>query len=154
MSIDRLYRIFELGHSKMYNWACERGEIQISLHIHSDQSLCCLFEESFGPWLPIKCLEKTLIRLSLCWTHMQAFKWALLFPSFLICSYFSLLFHENALLSLLFHSKMSFTHKNPEIFPRSLRSLVFYKLTSMFIQGAHPLTLQFLMFNLKVSLFG
>ena len=28
-------------------------------------------------------------------------------PTFLICSYFSLLFHENALLFLLFHSKMS-----------------------------------------------
>ena len=63
---------------------------------------------------------------------MQAFKWALfflLFPTFLICSYFSLLFHENALLSLLFHSKMLFTRKNPEIFPRSLRSLGFYKFT-------------------------
>ena len=65
--------------------------------------------------------------------NRQAFKWALLFlffPTFLICSYFSLLFHEKALLSLLFHSKMSFTRKNPEIFPRSLR---FYKLTSMFV---------------------
>ena len=51
----------------------------------------------------------------------------LLFPTFLICSYFSLLFHENALLSLLFHSKMSFTPKNPEIFPRSLCSLRYYK---------------------------
>ena len=54
---------------------------------------------------------------------VQAFKWAvlflffLLFLLFLICSYFSLLFHENALLSLLFHSKMSFTRKNPEFFP-------------------------------------
>ena len=38
-----------------------------------------------------------------------------------------LLFHENALLSLLFHSKMSLSHTNPEIFPRSLRSLKFYK---------------------------
>ena len=52
----------------------------------------------------------------------QAFKWALLFlifilfPTFLICSYFSLLFHENALLSLLFHSKMSLLRKNPEFF--------------------------------------
>ena len=86
---------------------------------------------------------------------IQAFKWALLFllfPTFLICSYFSLLFHENALLSLLFHSKMPFTRKNPEIFPRSLRSLGFYNL--MFIQGARRLTLKFFMFNLKVSLFG
>ena len=39
-----------------------------------------------------------------------------IFPTFLICFYFSLLFHENALLSLLFHSKMSFTRKNPEFF--------------------------------------
>ena len=35
---------------------------------------------------------------------------------FFICSYFSLLFLENALLSLLFHSKMSFTCKDPEFF--------------------------------------
>ena len=44
--------------------------------------------------------------------------------------------------------------KIPEIFPRSLHSLGFYKLTSMFSQGAYHLTPQFLMFNLKVSLFG
>ena len=87
--------------------------------------------------------------------YFQAFKVALfflLFPTFLICSYFSLLFHENALLSLLFYSKMSFTRKNLEIFPRSLRSLRFYKLTSMFIQGEWRLTPQFLLFNLIVSL--
>ena len=35
----------------------------------------------------------------------KAFKRALLFPTFLLCSYFSLLFSENALLSLLFTSK-------------------------------------------------
>ena len=52
---------------------------------------------------------------------------------FLICSYFSLLFHENALLSLLFHCKMSFTRKNQENFPRLLG---FHTLTVMFIQGA------------------
>ena len=64
-----------------------------------------------------------------------------IFPTFLICSYFSRLFHENALLSLLFHSKMSFTRKNPEIFPRSLG---FYIFTSMFIQGGARLnTLNF-----------
>ena len=89
----------------------------------------------------------------------QAFKWALLFlffllfPTFLICSYFSLLFHENALLSLLFHSKMTFTRKNPQLFPRSLPLLRFYKSTSKFIQGARRLTPQLLMFYLKVSLF-
>ena len=38
-----------------------------------------------------------------------------------------LLFHENALLFLLFHSKMSLSHTNPEIFPRSLRLLKYYK---------------------------
>ena len=76
-------------------------------------------------------------------SHRQAFKRALLFlffllfPTFFICSYFSLLFHEKALLSLLFHSEMPFTCKNPEFFPRSLRSLGFYKLPVMFIQGAH-----------------
>ena len=64
----------------------------------------------------------------LCCYAVQAFKWALLFlffllfPTFLICSYFSLLFHENALLSLFFHSKMTFTRKNQEIFS-SLASL-------------------------------
>ena len=63
-------------------------------------------------------------------------------PTFHIFSYFSLLFHENALLSLLFHSKMSFTRKNPEIFPRSLG---LYQLTSIFIQGACRLTPQILM---------
>ena len=36
-----------------------------------------------------------------------------IFPTFLISSYFSLLFLENA---LLFHSKMSFTRKNQEFF--------------------------------------
>ena len=48
-----------------------------------------------------------------CMPQIQAFKWALLFlffllfPTFLICSYFSLLFHENALLSLLFIPRRS-----------------------------------------------
>ena len=85
---------------------------------------------------------------------IQAFKLALLFllfPTFLICTYFALFFHKSALLSLLFHSKMSFTRKNPEIFPGLLG---FYKLTSMFIQGARRRTPHFVMFNLKVSLFG
>ena len=53
---------------------------------------------------------------------LQAFMRALFLPSFF---YLLLVFHENALLSLLFHSKMSFTRKNPEIFPRSLRFLDF-----------------------------
>ena len=70
----------------------------------------------------------------------------LLFPTFLICSYFSLLFHENALLSLLFHSKMLFTHKNPEIFPRSLRSLEFYMLVNVFSMGHAAKHLHFLFY--------
>ena len=45
-------------------------------------------------------------------SSLQAFKRALLFSTFLICSYFSQLFHENAILSLLFHSKISFTRKS------------------------------------------
>ena len=50
---------------------------------------------------------------------MQVFKWAilfLLFPALLICSYLSLLFLKNALLSLLFYSQMSFTRKNTDFF--------------------------------------
>ena len=58
------------------------------------------------------------------------------FPTFPYCFDLLLLFHENALLSLLFHSKMSFTRKNPENFPRLLRSLQFDTVTVMFIQGA------------------
>ena len=46
------------------------------------------------------------------------------------------LVYESALLTLLFHSKMSFTCKNPEIIPRLLRSLGFYMLINVFIQGA------------------
>ena len=48
-----------------------------------------------------------------------------------------LLFLKNALLSLLFHSKMSFTRKNPDFFPRSLRSLAFNKLTNDFFFKKH-----------------
>ena len=71
----------------------------------------------------------------------QAFKWALLFlffllfPTFLICSYFSLLFLENALLSLLSHYKMSFTHKNPEFFLARLD----FRNQSYFSSGSPPL---------------
>ena len=61
-----------------------------------------------------------------CWNLLQAWKQALIFPTFLICYYFSLLFLENALISLLLHSKMSFTCKIPEFFPRLLR---FYEWT-------------------------
>ena len=59
----------------------------------------------------------------------QAYKWDLLFDLLL-------LFLKNALLSLFFHSKMSFTRKNPDFFPRSFRSFGFDKLTNDFFQGA------------------
>ena len=82
-------------------------------------------------------------------------KWDnLLFPTFLICSYFSLLFIENTLLSLLFHSKVSLTRKNPEFFPRSLRSLNFRN-QSYFFSGSPPLKHnKKLFFTKKVSLFS
>ena len=53
--------------------------------------------------------------------HIQAFKLALLFPTLFLCSYFSLLFSENALLSLLFSPKMFEVTKNCNFFPRSLK---------------------------------
>ena len=87
--------------------ACkELNHITAVVPTKSDSDVCFVYKNNFqvGPTFPI-------------------------FPTFpyffLICSYFSLLFHENALLSLLFHPKMSFTRKNPEIFPRSLHSLRF-----------------------------
>ena len=43
-----------------------------------------------------------------------------------------LLFLKNALLSPLFHSKMSFTRKNPENFPHWFRLLGFDKLSNVF----------------------
>ena len=61
---------------------------------------------------------------SACYT-VQAFKRALLFllfllfPTFFLCSYFSLLFSENALLSLLFSPKMFEVTKNCNCFLRS-----------------------------------
>ena len=58
-----------------------------------------------------------------------------------------LIFLKNALLSLLFHSKMSFTRKNPEFFPRSLRLLGFNKLADDFFQGAHCKTSIFLVLS-------
>ena len=79
-----------------------------------------------------------------------AYKWDLLFDLLL-------LFLKNALLSLLFHSKMSFTCKNPEFFPRSLRSLGFNRFNyyNDFFSGS---TLQniyfFLVLTPKGSLFS
>ena len=63
----------------------------------------------------------------------QAYNWELLF-------WLHLLFLKNALLSLLFYTKMSFTRKNPEFFPRSLE---FNKFTNDFFQEARCKTLFF-----------
>ena len=70
-------------------------------------------------------------------------------------SYFSLLFWSAPTFPYFFMKMPYYPYfftlkchlrvKNPEIFPRS---------DSMFIQGARRLTPQFLMFSLKVSLFG
>ena len=60
--------------------------------------------------------------------------------------YLLLLFLKNALLSLLFYSKMSYTRKNPEFFPRSLG---FNKLTNDFFFREHAAKHHFLSFNPK-----
>ena len=64
------------------------------------------------------------------------------------CFYF---FLKIALLSLLFYSKMSFTRKNPDFFPRSLR---FNKLTNDFFQGPRCKNIYFLVLISKGSLFS
>ena len=71
-----------------------------------------------------------------------AYKWELLFFDLL------LLFLKNALLSLLFRSKISFTRKNPEFFPRLLGSLGLNKLNNDFFMG-HAAKHQFFSFNPK-----
>ena len=81
------------------------------------------------------CTQSVFVQLQKCLFSVngggggQVYKWDLLFD-------WLLLFLKNALLSLLFHSKMSFTRKNPEFFPRSLHMLGFNKLTNDFFQGA------------------
>ena len=65
-----------------------------------------------------------------------------------------LLFLKNALISLLFHSKMPFTSKNPEFFPRSLHSLGFDKLTNDFYSGSTLQNINFLVLTPKGSLFS
>ena len=63
-------------------------------------------------------------------TLLPGFQVGPTFPIYPTFPYFFdllLLFHESALLSLLFHSKMSFTPKKSRIFfPCSLRSLGFF----------------------------
>ena len=61
-----------------------------------------------------------------------------------------LLFLKNALLSLLFHSKMSFTRKNPEFFPCSFG---FYKLSNNFFRSTLQ-NINFLVLTPKGSLFS
>ena len=66
-----------------------------------------------------KRLAKALIRLA----GFQAgptFPTIPTFPYFFLCSYFSLIFSENALLSLLFNPKMFEVTKNCNFFPRLL----------------------------------
>ena len=111
------------GNPKMSTFANSEDPYEMPQNVAFHQGLHCLLRQAF---------KQALL-----------FLFFLLFPTFLICSYFSLLFHENARLSLLFHFKMSFTRKNPEIFPRSLRLFGFYKLASTFIQGGCCLTPQF-----------
>ena len=65
-----------------------------------------------------------------------------------------LLFLKNALLPLIFHSKMSFTCKNPYFFPRSLCSLDFNKLTKYLFQAARCKTSIFLVLTPKGPLFS
>ena len=67
--------------------------------------------------------------------------------------YLHLLFLKNALLSLLFHSKMSFTIKNPEFFlARSARSHLINKLMIFFRE--HAAKNQFFSLAPKGSLFS
>ena len=61
----------------------------------------------------------------------QAFKWALLFPTFLICSYFLYFFMKMPSYPYFFTLKCHLRIKIQNFFPRSLW---FYKLT-MFVQG-------------------
>ena len=74
--------------TKPTKWLCAQRRLRSAwASAQSDQSLCCLHEESLGPMLPIKCTAKTLIRLgrrpgwfdsslsahSLCWfCHVAA----------------------------------------------------------------------------------
>ena len=68
--------------------------------------------------------------------------------------YLLLLFLKNALLSLLFHSKMSFTRKIPELFPRSLRSLAFNKSKNDFCSWITLQNIIFLVLTPNGSLFS
>ena len=72
-------------------------------------------------------------------------------PPFLICSYF---FLKMPYYPSFFHSKMSFTRKNTEFFPRPLRSLRFNKLTNFFFSGSTLQNINCLVLTPKGSLFS
>ena len=77
------------------------------------------------------------------------------FPYFFLSAHtFPYYFMKMPYYPYFFTLKCPLRVKNPEIFPCWLRSHGFYKLTSMYIQGARRLTPKILMFNLKVSMFG
>ena len=50
--------------TKPTKWLCAQGRLRSAWAFPQyDQSLPCPHEESLGPWLPIECTAKTLIRL-------------------------------------------------------------------------------------------
>ena len=83
----------------------------------------------------------------------QAFKRALLFPTFWICSYFPLLFHENALLSILFFTiKCHVCVKKSRDF--SLLAEAIYVNQFIFSGGTLQSISKFLLLPPNVSLFS
>ena len=92
-------------------------------------------------------------------TPIQAFKWALLFlffllfPTFLSAPTFPYFFMKMPYYPYFFTLKCHLRVKIQKFFLAPVACSDF-KLTSKFIQGARRLKPQFLMFNLKVSLFG
>ena len=96
------------------------------------------------------CTQSDFVQLQKCLISVRGGGGLQVGPTFLVAPTF---FLKIALLSLLFYSKMSFTRKNPEFFPRSLRSLGFNKLTNVFFQGARCKHINFLGLITKRSLF-
>ena len=59
--------VYELRHDKINKVSVRPAKTRSAwAFVQSDQSLCCLHEESLGPFLPIECTVKTLIRLAGC----------------------------------------------------------------------------------------
>ena len=53
--------------TKPMKWVCAQWRLSSAWALaQSDQSLCCLHEETLGPQLPIECTSKTLFRLDGC----------------------------------------------------------------------------------------